>query len=163
MLKEKLGGQITGRSGHKRYTQDNFTSREKQKLWRGLEPYLPWEERLGRPLEDNGANGDQDNAPRVRGYLDVAESLMALPVVQDLRVSKQRFVFLFERCLYEDPAKRPEIEEIMLSAAMGIAEAGVYVPPPPSSSSSSSSAGSGSGSEEGGQQDGRRGKTAREP
>lgn len=157
ILREKLGGPNEARSGHRRYTQDNLTSVEKQKLWRDLETYLPPEKRCGKPLEDNGGNGDEDedDAPRVRGYLDVAESLMAQPVVQDLRVAKQRFVELVGRCLDEDPAERPEIEEIMLSAARGIAEAGAYVPPTPSSSSSSDS-----GSEDQVEQGGTSSKTA---
>lgn len=128
-----------------RYMQDNLTPIEQIKLKQSLESHLPVDERLGRPLvdgddsDDNDSDDDEsgnagDYAPRVRGYVDVAESLLAQNVAQSLRVSEQRFVDLMTRCLKHDPAERPEIEEIMLQAARGMAEAGVYEPPTPSSS-----------------------------
>lgn len=43
------------------------------------------------------------------------------------------------RCLNHDPADRPEIEEIMLHAGRGMAEAGVYEPSTPSNSDSENS------------------------
>lgn len=128
-----------------RYMQDNLTPIEQIKLKQNLQSHLPPDERLGRPLEDGDDSDDDasedddssnadDYAPRVRGYVDVAESLLAQNVAQSLRVSEQRFVNLMTRCLNHDPAERPEIEEIMLQAARGMAEAGAYEPPPPSSS-----------------------------
>lgn len=128
-----------------RYMQDNLTPIEQVKLAQNLHSHLSPDERLGRPLvdgddcdddvsDDDNSNNADDSAPRVRGYVDVAETLLAQNVAQSLRVSEQRFVNLMTRCLKHDPAERPEIEEIMLQAARGMAEAGVYVPPTPSSS-----------------------------
>lgn len=125
--------------GIRRYQQDNLTPLEQTELAKKLESYVPEDERLGEPMQDVDDDDEEDEnnyVPRVRGYVDVAEFLLSQAVAQNLRVSEQRFVNLMERCLKEDPAERPEIEEIMLSAARGMAEAGAYVPPPPSSSDS---------------------------
>ncbi|KAL2285329.1 hypothetical protein FJTKL_08268 [Diaporthe vaccinii] len=143
--RDNLGGNKVGRLGIMRYMQDNLTPIEQIKLEQNLYSHLSPDERLGRPLveghdcdDDVSDDDDSDNAdnyaPRVRGYVDVAETLLAQNVAQSLRVSEQRFVNLMTRCLKHDPAERPEIEEIMLQAARGMAEAGVYVPPTPSSS-----------------------------
>lgn len=149
--RDNLGGNKIGRIGVMRYMQDNLTQVERIKLAKDLESHLPEDERLGKPLEDgdddsgsdSNSDDNEDNADdhplRVRGYVDLAESLMGQRVAQSTRVSEQRFVNLMIRCLDDDPEKRPEIEEIMLQAARGMAEAGVYVPPPPSSSDSDSS------------------------
>lgn len=137
---DNLGGDQVGKFGIRRYLQDNLTSLEQTELAKSLESYVPEAERLGEPMkdvdEDDDDEDENDYAPRVRGYVDVANFLLAQSVAQNLRVSEQRFVNLMQRCLKEDPADRPEIEEIMLSAARGMAEAGAYVPPPPSSSDS---------------------------
>lgn len=137
-----LGGVQVGKTGIMRYMQDNLTPVEQARLARDLQSHLPEDERLGQPL-DNGDDEDddedvEDRATRVRGYVDVAESLLAQQVPISLRVSEQRFVNIMTRCLNHDPADRPEIEEIMLHAARGMAEAGVYEPPTPSNSDSDS-------------------------
>lgn len=124
-----------------RYMQDDLTLAEHAELAKDPQSHLPEDERLGKPLVDDDSSDDdesdsdesdsedsEDHAPRVRGYVDVAESLMAQNVARNLRVSEQRFVNLMLRCLSHDPADRPEIEEIMLQAARGMAEAGVYDP-----------------------------------
>lgn len=128
-----------------RYMQDDLTLAEHAELAKDPQSHLPEYERLGGSLVDyydssdddesdsDESNSDdfddsEDHAPRVRGYVDVAESLMAQNVARNLRVSEQRFVNLMLRCLSHDPADRPEIEEIMLQAARGMAEAGVYDP-----------------------------------
>ena len=133
-----------------RYMQDHFTLVEHNKLAQDLHSYLPEDERLGKPLEDCDDDSDSDSeeddnqgnaddfAPRLRGYVDVAESLLGQQVAPSRRVSEQRFVNLMIRCLDDDPEKRPEIDEILLEAARGMAEAGVYVPTRPSSSDSGS-------------------------
>lgn len=140
--RDNLGGNQIGRMGVMRYMQDSLTPVEQVKLAKDLQSHLPEDERLGEPIQDDSDQDEDedededaaDYAPRVRGYVDVAESLLAQQVAQSLRVSEQRFVNLMLRCLNRDPAERPEIEEIMLHAARGMAEAGVYVPPTPDSS-----------------------------
>lgn len=127
-----------------RYMQDDLTLVEHAELAKDPQSHLREDQRLGRSLVDYDDSDDdesdsdesdsddsddsEDYAPRVRGYVDVAESLMAQNVARNLRVSEQRFVNLMLRCLSHDPADRPEIEEIMLQAARGMAEAGVYDP-----------------------------------
>lgn len=125
-----------------RYMQDDLTLAEHAELAKDPQSHLPEYERLGGSLVDyydssdddesdsdeSDSDDSEDHAPRVRGYVDVAESLMAQKVARNLRVSEQRFVNLMLRCLSHDPADRPEIEEIMLQAARGMAEAGVYDP-----------------------------------
>lgn len=133
-----------------RYMQDGLTVAEQTRLafYLGLdlEAQVPEDEQLGKPFnrnEDGDEDEDEDEddddasygAQRLRGYVDVAESLLKQQVVQNLRVSEQRFANLMTRCRNEDPSQRPEIEEIMLQAARGMAEAGEYAPPSPSSGS----------------------------
>lgn len=144
--RDNLGGNQIGRIGVMRYMQDDLTLVEHAELAKNPQSHLPEDQRLGRPLvdyddsDDDESDSDEsdsdesdsddsdDYAPRVRGYVDVAESLMAQKVARNLRISEQRFVNLMLRCLSHDPADRPEIEEIMLQAARGMAEAGVYDP-----------------------------------
>lgn len=142
--RDNLGGNQIGKIGVMRYMQDSLTLVEHAQLAQDLQSHLPEDERLGKPIVDDDdsdtddsdsddsdsdkSDNSEDYAPRVRGYVDVAESLLAQNVAQDLRVSEQRFVNLMLRCLSHDPADRPEIEEIMLQAARGMAEAGVDPP-----------------------------------
>ncbi|KAK2598578.1 hypothetical protein N8I77_011978 [Diaporthe amygdali] len=140
--KDNLGGNQIGRIGFMRYMQDGLTVAEQTRLafYLGLdlEAQVPEDEQLGKPLnrnEDEDEDDASDGAQRLRGYVDLAESLLKQQVVQNLRVSEQRFANLMTRCRSEDPSQRPEIEEIMLQAARGMAEAGEYVPPSPSSGS----------------------------
>jgi hypothetical protein len=74
VIREDFGGDSGGRTGHKRYGQDNLTPLERRKLARDLQSHLPANRRLGEPLKDDD---DDDDGPRVRGYVDVAESHLA--------------------------------------------------------------------------------------
>lgn len=112
-----------------RYLQDGLTPAEHIQLGLDLGAQVPDDEWLGEPLDEDDEDGDF--GPQLRGYLDVAESILQRPPAQNVRVSEQRFVSLMSRCRNNDPSQRPEIEEIMLQAAQGMAEAGVFVPAPP--------------------------------
>ncbi|KAL1873021.1 hypothetical protein Daus18300_004162 [Diaporthe australafricana] len=79
---ENLGGNQVGRIGIMRYLQDGLTPAEHIQLGLDLESQVPDDERLGEPL---GAVVD-DFGPELRGYLDVAESILQQPIAQNLSV-----------------------------------------------------------------------------
>lgn len=121
MWNSSIPGTTIGMTGAQRYGHEDLTAGENAQLNADLLAQLPIPQRLTNTSSDE-SGGSETMQPR--GYVDVAESLMRRKGALNLKVSEQRFKLLIGRCLEKDPSRRPEIEEIMLQAAQGIAEAG---------------------------------------
>lgn len=83
---------------------------------------LPASQRLRGANRDG--SGGRPGGRRSHGYIDIAESLARCNGIVNVKVAEQRYMQLMRRYLDRDPSRRPEIEEMMLQAGQGIAEAG---------------------------------------